>query len=275
MIGRASMIRNGFLALIPCLLCGGGFVHGQSLNNRFLVLDNGATVLYQIYSQLQLKDDKRMFGAAEKSGNTIRRTMQDEAGKPWLGFELHVDRISGPGPIRFNLSMTPLGGWNFFGQKPIPREIQNGDRVLLDVVEEPGTGRKIFDTFQVGIDIGMQLMPLTRTVPRTIDPDMQVYLRSPRAGALGVSNSSIGGTAFVLIAGAEGRFTFSTRPEPGFRMEAVAEGNRLSFVSGKDRYDVECTGPVVSGTVARYLWVKHEPPSKVPSSLPTLELSVK
>ena len=126
----------------------------QEENNYIFKLDNGAQVLYQVYSEIDLgrkANEQKVFGSASASGNVIRRSMRDDKGNAWLAFELHIDRKPGSGPIRFRISMQPMGGAAFFGQRADPREIENGDRILLDVLEEPGTGRKIFDTFQVGI----------------------------------------------------------------------------------------------------------------------------
>jgi hypothetical protein len=93
--------------------------------------------------------------------------------------------------------MVPRPGLAFFGQRPIVHEIENGDRILLDVLEEPGTGRKIFDTL-------------------------------------------------------------ASQPVPGFRMEAIADGPRVQFVVGDDKYDVQCSGPVVESARSSYLWVRRE-----------------
>jgi hypothetical protein len=72
------------------------------------------------------------------------------------------------------------GGSAFFGQKAEPREIENGDRVMLDVVEEPGTGRKIFDTFQVGIGVPMQILLLPRSVPHIPSPGATIRIQDPQ-----------------------------------------------------------------------------------------------
>jgi len=134
----------------------------QEMRNYAFHLDNGALVLYQTFSEITLPDEEKAFGAASASGNVIRRTMLDENRKPWVAFELHIDRKRGAGPIRFLVSMEPLGGWAFFKQKAAPREIENGDRILMDVLEQPDTGRKIFDMLQVGSGTPMQIMPLPR-----------------------------------------------------------------------------------------------------------------
>jgi len=221
-----------------------------------------------------------MFGTAKVSGNVIERTMTDGDNKTWLGFQLRIDRIPGDGPIRFNLSMEPLGGWGFFGQKAAPRVIENGDRILLDVLQEPGTGRRLFDSFQVGIGVDMGVLPPTKTIPQVPAAGSAIHLREPRlilhqlkAVTVGSSNSSITGASEALIVPGKGRFSFSSHAEPGYRMEAVGEENRLMFVVGNEMYSAECSGPVMDGAGAWYLWVRFEPTQEKPAKIPTLELS--
>jgi len=249
--------------------------------NYIFNLDNGARVLYTTYSEVTLKDQAQMFGKATASGNMIERTMTDGSNKTWLGFQLRIERVPGDGPIRFNLSMEPLGGWGFFGQKAAPRVIENGDRVLLDVVQEPGTGRKLFDSFQVGIGVGMQLMPPTRSIPQVPAAGAVIHLQAPHlkmsardaAISMGASESSISGVSGALTVPGKGRFTFSSHAEPGFRMEGVGEGKRLSFVVGENLYWIECSAPVMDGSGAWYLWVRFEATPEKRTDVPTLELS--
>jgi hypothetical protein len=244
------------------LLCAGGLLHAQAVKNYEFHLDNGASVLYQTWSQVDLTDQARMFGTAQADGNTIRRTMTDGTNRTWLGFGLRIDREPGD-PIRFRISMVPLDTWGFFSQTAPPREIRNGDRVLLDVLAEPGTGRKIYDTFQVGIGVDMQNMPTARTIPQVPGVGAAIRFQSPNllAGAvsLGKNGSTASGNPIGLRVPGKGRFSFSSRPEPGFRMEAVAEGNRLMFVAGNASWSVECSGPILDGPGAWYLWVRYEP----------------
>lgn len=254
------------IRFLIALACASGILHAQSAKYRTLNLENGATVIYTTYSEVSLKDDLRMFGTATASGNTIERMMTDGTNKAWLGFQLRIDRIPGDRPIRFNLSMEPLGGWGFFGQKAAPRVIENGDRVLLDVLQEPGTGRKLFDSFQVGIGVGMGLMPLTRSIPQMPPAGSVIHLRSPHITlhgttesvlvGNGASNSGSAAGEMVSTGSGKDRFSFSSHAEPGYRMEAVGEGNRLMFVVGNDTYTLDSSAPVMDGPGAWYLWVR-------------------
>jgi hypothetical protein len=173
--------------------------------------------------------------------------------------------------------MEPIGGWAFFRQKPALREIDNGDRILLDVLEESGTGRKVFDTFQIGDGVPMQVMPLTKTIPQMPHPGTELRLHGLRfmkgANVLGRAPGEIKGIKLAISVPGKGQFLFSSLPEPGFRMEAIAEGPRLSFVSGSDLYEIKCAQPVINAG-AWYLWVRHDESPRGYSSLPTLALSI-
>lgn len=246
---------------IMMILCAARILHAQAMRNDTFHLDNGAVVFYQTYSQADLTDRARMFGTTTASGNTIQRNMTDRTNRTWLGFRLQITRLPGD-PIRFRISMSPLGNWGFFGQSAPPREIQNGDRVLLDVLQEPGTGRKIYDTFQVGIGVDMQMMPMAKTIPQMPMAGAAIHLQNPSllrgTESLGKNLPSSDGASISVQVPGQGRFSFSSRPEPGFRMEAIAEGNRLMFVAGNAQYSVECSSPVLDTPGAWYLWVRRE-----------------
>lgn len=246
----------------------------ETLNSSFQ-LDNGAMVLYQTYSEITLQDQEGAFGTVSASGNTIRRTMLDDKHQTWLAFELHVDRKPGPGPIRFLLSMQPLGGAAFFGQKAEPREIENGDRVMLDVVEEPGTGRRIFDTFQVGIGVPMQILRLPRSVPHIPNPTVAVHIHDPQfrngLDVFAEAQGSVTGAQVAISVPDRGRFLFSSQPLPGYRMEAVVDRSRLMFVVGNDSFDVQCRSPLIEPSGSWYLWVRREP-LEGRASVPNLDL---
>jgi hypothetical protein len=265
------------MRFVMAALCSCAILHAQAMRNDTFHLDNGAVVLYQTYSQADVADRARMFGYTSAYGNTIQRTMTDGTNRTWLGFRLQIMRLPGD-PIRFRISMAPLDNWGFFGQSAPPREIQNGDRVLLDVLQEPGTGRKIYDTFQVGIGADMQMMPMAKTIPQIPGAGVVIHLQSPNllsgTASLGKNRSLLDGASISVRVPGKGRFHFSSRPEPGLRMEAIAEGNRLMFVAGNAQYSIECSSPIVDSPGAWYLWVRYEPAVEPQDAAETPELQL-
>jgi hypothetical protein len=267
-------------AILFVLLNSGLRAQLMSGMNYIFNLDNGARILYTTNSQensgIKRDDFGRMYGTAAASGNVIRRSMTDGSNQTWLGFELHIDRLPGE-PIRFRVSMTPLGGFGFFGQPAPAREINNGDRILLDVLEEPGTGRKLYDSFQVGIGVDMQLMPPSRYLPSVPAAGATIELQKPdfqRAMvSQGRSESTVKGATISLVIPGKGRFTFSTTAAPGFRMEAIGEQSHVAFVSGKEIFDIRCASPVMESPGSWYLWVRHDADESLGrSGVPELQL---
>jgi hypothetical protein len=227
--------------------------------NYMFNLESGATVLYQIYSEVPVADGGKAVSKAEHTGNRIRRILLNGDGIPWLGFDVHIRQL--PGEARFALSVEPIAGVPFFAQKPASRTLENADRVLLDVLEQPSTGKRVFDTFQVGTTgAPMQIMPLSRSVPQLAPVGTPIRLENPRliegAETLATGRSTETGIRVGIQAAKNGQFLFSSEPAPGYRMEGIAESNSLRFVVGNKRYDIVCTVPIVNRQGAWYLWVK-------------------
>lgn len=262
--------------LLACVVC---VAKAQAVKEYDFHLDNGAEVLYQIFAEADPHHGPKdpsppNLGTARAMGNAIMRNVMDAQKAGQLGFELRIDRIPGD-PIRFRISTGPLDKWAFWGWAPAPREIQNGDRVLLDVMQDPVTGGKIYDSFQVGIGVGLHAMPVAKTIPRAPAAGAVIHLQTPQLfqgqTELGDNASVIKGPALSLHLAGKPAFSFSTQPENGFRMEAIAEGNTLMFVSGSESYQIQCTAPIIDAAGAWYLWVRRDQPGN-PSTLPTLNL---
>jgi hypothetical protein len=143
--------------------------------------------------------------------------------------------------------------------------------VLLDVLEEPGTGRKVFDAFQIGIGVPLQGMPLSKSIPEVPRHGALIHLQNPRimkeptardrqTGAapqvFAQSAGTIAGTIVAISIPDKGRFVFSSAPLPGFRMGAIAEAAELTFLDGSNIYAVHLSAPVVTEAKSSYLWVK-------------------
>jgi hypothetical protein len=251
------------------LSCTGLNLFGQSQSEdvQWFTLDDGTRVLYQVQTEVNLIDS----GLNRSYQNTIERTLRDQ-GKAWLGFNIHINRT---GKDTFQISMEPISGWPFFAEPPAPREIHSGDRVLLDVMEQPSTGRKIFDAFQVGSSgTAMQPMPSGgHTIAQIPQRELTIQLSRATFGVKGkgvtsFSQSTIVATRVGVTVPGLGRFIFTSRPESGSHMEAVAEGTVLDFIAGANRYRIECSAPIVEPPGAWYLWVKFEPSGSQTSGNP-------
>ena len=246
------------VAALGCVWVTSVPLFGQSENVQTFTLDNGARVLYQVQAEMSSFDSNLNLSYR----NTIERTLRD-SGRAWLGFEIHIER-TGRKDL-FRVSMEPISGWPFFAAPPVPREIHSGDRVMLDVMEQPSTGLKIFDTFQVG-EANTPLLPMPEAshaiaqIPKesmNIRLDLPI-LRSDKEHPLFAENSASGKVVAMTLSGV-GRFIFTSQPTPGFRMEAVAERRELKFLGGSESYQIESHEPILDRQGAWYLWVKFEP----------------
>jgi hypothetical protein len=236
-----------------------GIAAAQTQTNYVFNLDNGGMVLYQVYSELPVEGGHKAVAKTEASGNRIRRVLVKPDGLPWLGFDLHIDRTGND--AAFRLAVQPIDGVPFFRQPPVVREVRDGDRVLLDVLEQPNSGRKVFDTFQVGLKgTPMQIMPMSLSVPNLLDSGAVLKIDQPRlvkgVDTIVESASSLTGSKIALDWG-PAVFAFSAVPEKGYRMEGIVEGNTLRFVAGSEQYTLKCQSPIVDRAGAWYVWVMN------------------
>jgi hypothetical protein len=250
------------IRIVLTCLCVAVSAYPQQQQNYIFNLRNGARVLYQVYSEVRLADGDKTITKAEATGDRIRRVLLDQQGLPWLGFEIHIDRV--PNQAQFRLSIEPIPRLPFFSRAPEPRVVQNTDRILLDVLENPSTGKRLFDTFQVGLPGSpMQIMPLPRSVPGIPPAGTTINLHHPKLikgiDTLAHSQSTLAGARVGAKAHGMGEFLFATSPAPGYRMEAIAEGNSIRFVAGSERYEISSSFPVLDRPGSWYLWVKIVP----------------
>lgn len=250
------------LLIFVCAVVGtSAAARAQAVKQYDFHLDNGAEVIYQTFAPSDSTGPAPDLGGARALGNVIERTVMGP-GNRQLGFDLNIARLPGD-PIRFRISMGSLekGGWGYFAQTPVPREIENGDRVLVNVMDSPGGG-KIFDSFQVGIGVAMHAMPVAKTIPKTPAADATIHLQGPCSldGATPLKSvGSVSGRVVDVSIPGEGVFEVKTSPGFGFRMEAIAEGDVLMFVVGSRQYNIQCGAGVVDGAGAWYLWVRPAP----------------
>lgn len=231
-------------------------------------LSNGAEVSYQMWGDLETVDGGTFLGRADSSGNVIYRKLDNADGTPWLGFEVHFDRVESS---RFRIWFAPIEGYPFFERAPETRQIRDGDRVLFDVLEQPSTHTKIFDSFQVYLpDRPHADLPLffVHSLPGIIPKGTLLCLARTRISfstyeALPMleDTTALSGRQVDLDLPNGGQISFSSEAGNGYRLEAVAEGTQLRFVTDGDTYSVLSDKPVVPLPGAWLLWVRFAPPA--------------
>jgi hypothetical protein len=131
---------------VGLLLCASALAAQDSTTT--LSLANGAQVEYQT-TRLP---GEAAHGEVTAKDNVIRRTLTDPSGAPWLGFQIRIERDG----TAFRASFLALPGYPYFEQGPAPRQLRDGDRVLMDVIEQPKSGKKVYDAFRVFLPAGPQ-----------------------------------------------------------------------------------------------------------------------
>jgi hypothetical protein len=249
---------NRFFAVCLCA----AFVEtglAQTQKNYAFNLPNEVLVLYQVYSEVTLAPNDHAVSKVEAIGSRIRHVLWNSAGLPWLGFDVLVERLD---ETQIKVSVGPVAGVKFFARKPVDRIVSPADRLMLDILESPETGKKVFDTFQVGLtSTPMQIMPMPRSIPNVLQPGTQIRLSGPRllsgTDRLASSPARALGLQIQVQAKSVGReFTFTSKPELGYRMEAIAEGKAIRFLDGNATYTLETDSPVIDKPGAWYLWVQ-------------------
>jgi len=110
----------------------------------------------------------------------------------------------------------------------------------------------VFDTFQVCLrGTKATALPLPETgVPGIIPAGATVRLSRPRLHPMmGVELARDGqistGPRVSMSAPTIGRFTFSSEPGPGYRLEALAEETTLHFLANNENYSITTDAPIM------------------------------
>lgn len=249
---------NRFFAIGLCAALVGPAL-AQTQKNYVFNLPTDVLVLYQVYSEVTLTANDQAVSKVEANGSRIRRVLWNSAGLPWLGFDVLLERLDS---TRIRISVEPIPGVAFFAKKPADRIVSPADRLMLDVLESPETGKRVFDTFQVGFaGTPMQIMPMPRSIPNLPHPGAQIRLFGPRllsgTQTVGSTTANAQGLRIRVEAKRVGReFSFASKPERGYRMEAIAEGKVIRFLDGNSTYTLETASPVIAEPGAWYLWVQ-------------------
>jgi len=232
-------------------------------------LPSGAVVHYQPFAGSRPAD-----GIAQVSGG-LRRRIDDTRGRPALAFDVHVDPVDSS-TLRLWLSRVP--GAPFFAQAPAPRDLHPGDHVMLDVLEQPGTGRKLFDTLCAGFRSTPMRLPLSPPhPPSTIAAGAILRLDRARIKdgdtVIAGSSSTVSGVRVRMAFPNGGEYTVSSEPGPGFRLEAVlyepGAHTVLVFPDGDTLYGVVCASAILDQPGSWLVWVRRDvSPTVAPKPAP-------
>jgi hypothetical protein len=247
------------LILLTCAIS----VVAQTQEGYWLRLDNGARIAYQVWNGVESRAGDKSISHAQVNGHVVRRTLLNQDGSPWLGFEMHVDKTA---DNDFLIWFGSAAGFPFFAQAPLPRHVHDGDRVMLNVLEQPGTGKKVFDAFQLVANNAEHVMlPWPMDSPPSLLPAGTLLRLSHAAVNMGGVRAAAA-QADAVLSGAHiaidvphvGRFSLSSAPQEGYFLDALAAGNKIE-VALDTHYQIEADAPVIDQPGSWFLWVRFEP----------------
>lgn len=240
----------------------------------------------------------RICGKHSIEGNLIHRVFLDVSGQPYFGYDLQVIPNPSTRTIRIEVmkphptfavpadepgqavKQTHIDGKNLrsFSVLPDATTLTDGDRVDVPVLENRSTGVRFLDSYAIALPgTGVTTAPFGRgEFPRIAPVGTLLHLEQPH---LGRADAEIGGNPEFGVTGPvawvygrwTGRFLFSAAPRPGYRRLGVANGPRIAFTVGVERYNLDLQGQVTDKPGPWWIWVKHEPDFKPPLGVWTEE----
>lgn len=236
-------------------------------------LPNGATVLYQGWRTPAAPFPR--FPHVLQSGNAIRRIVTADNGAVLVEFDVLVDVLDNH--AGFRIHFAPVSGMPFFAKAPEPRDVRPGDHVMVDVLEQAATGKRLFDSIKAGYrDTPMTMLPLSPDVPQVVGAGSVLTLDRPEllnenGRPIANTKERVSGkrvSASAEDGGQEVRFAFSSEPAPGFRLEAVVYARpraMIIFTDGELVYCLTAAAPIMPQSGPALIWVRkegNEPPGR-------------
>ncbi len=237
---------------------------------------------------------ERSCGITTPEGDTIRRVLYDNSGKPYFGYQF---RISDADVKQFRVEVLPVKDSTLLSFSKSARPVVVGTNEFIDVtvLEKLRSGARPMGALEwlltlLGWGAGdppassARMTDYLRIVPKgtpwanipefkgwagTAPPGTDLTLDQPRlstlTGELG-RNQEMGviGREVWLYREGLGRFLFSVSAKPGFHKTALVEGGFLQFSDDQDgknvldAYTVSLHSNALPMPGAWMIWVKHE-----------------
>jgi hypothetical protein len=245
-----------------------------------LTLENGIHLMCRTLSETGTGIEEMRFGHISADGNVVHRLLVQPDGVVYFAYDLHVDALPDG---RAKLMVTANGRYPFFAKAPDPQIVEGADRVSLDVMRNPSSGRKITDSYRAsknwndfaGIST-VEVWPLKSSMMETLmkrdvaDPNAELRFMSLRILKGGrpldevrdhERRCGIIGQVISASLPVKGRFlvTFSPDPKYEFRKIGVVKGSRLNFNWGADQYEWQSSSQIAPAEGEYYVWVAFDP----------------
>ncbi|MGI9036084.1 MAG: hypothetical protein ACR2GD_08605, partial [Pyrinomonadaceae bacterium] len=210
------------------------------------------------------------------SGNIIYRILKDDKNKIYFGYDLEVKEASEKG--KYTVFIKPLSsesakksaGVEGYKSNTLPKypdafEVNEGDTIALDVMENPNTKEKVVDYIKVFYKPAMMTdffagkMPIRDFTMNDVELKLTKFEFFADTQSILKSGSSASGTNLTLYLKGKGQFIFSLFPREGYDFQKIGaiEGNKILFKYNGVNYKI-VSGEPIGGSGGHWnLWVLH------------------
>jgi len=184
------------------------------------------------------------------AANVMLRLVQDGREQPLFGYD--VEARAGSSAGTFFIRIKPH---NSAGKVPTVASVRefpavrNGEAVIVDILQNPATGEKIFDVLR----------------PSDVPEGDAFSLHDPVITLNGqwvkVAPGAANGAAIQIYLPGHGSYFLALEPSPGYPFRQVAEAYRdtLRFTWGGDRVEIACKSGVMTKSERRLVWLYKDP----------------
>ncbi len=292
-------MRNKVLHIVICLILLALQVIGQDKDAIFL---DGTTVLFENKIASAITENPgakvRAINVLSTFGNAnvVHRIFVDGENKSHFGYDLEVKKEDNG---KFTLTFKSLSVILFVANSdrkilptfPKPLQIDEGDTLSVDLMENPKTKEKIADIIKI-VQGKPNQNSNTNQFVRSESPNTRITstmnvtkLYSSDSSAqpkdftidkvmMQLTNASLfindqqkaekqsvlAGNIYFYVKG-KGRFILSLTPHEGFKFQKVGviDVMKISFEIGGDKYEIKSSFPIMFYGGKWNLWVLHEP----------------
>lgn len=216
-------------------------------------------------------------GSSSKSGSGMYRILKDKNSKTYLGYTIEIKDAAVKGKYMVSISSLPLESITAitkvegFTEKTLPKypnpiEVNEGDTIVLDVMENPATKEKVVDYIKVLYkpDPHTDFFPERKPLRDFTIDDASLELSGYEVFA---DNQSVlkeaggrSGSNLPLYLPGKGQFIFSLAPHPGSNFQKIGsiEGNKILFKYEGVSYKIVSRAPIFLEGHWN-LWVSFDP----------------
>jgi len=190
--------------------------------------------------------------------NVMLRLVEDEREQPLFGYDVEARAGSSAGTF-----FIRIGPHKSAGRLPTVASVRefpavkNGEAVIVDILQNPATGEKIFDVLR----------------PSDLPEGDAFSLRDPVVTLNGqwvkvASGPAAAGGAIQIYLPGHGSYFLALEPSPGypFRQAADVYRDTLAFAWEGDRVEIACRSRVLTKSERRMVWLYKDPGGPAPPS---------